>query len=124
MVVERRLHNMPWLKKSARKAAAAAAKSTKKPVILPPAHVTEPLERRLAGLALQMGTLSTVTTAGDLPTSSANEPAKSPEDVAESAAEPSEPPVEPPSGDESAAKPPPPRVGRRALSLRRLLQSE
>lgn len=45
ILVERRLHNMPWLKKSNRKAAAAAAKSTKRPTIM--RHAAEPLERQL-----------------------------------------------------------------------------
>lgn len=45
VLVERRLHNMPWLKKSNRKAAAAAARSTKRPTIL--RHAAEPLERQL-----------------------------------------------------------------------------
>ena len=48
MLVERRLHNMPWLKKSARKAALAAAQSTRPPVVLRSSFdQAEPLERQM-----------------------------------------------------------------------------
>ena len=47
MIVERRLHNMPWLRRSARKAAEAAAPSNRRPIILPAlAAAAEPLERQ------------------------------------------------------------------------------
>lgn len=45
-VVERRLHNMPWLRKSARKASEAAARSNLRPIILPTVALAEPLERQ------------------------------------------------------------------------------
>lgn len=130
IVVERRLHNMPWLKKSNRKAAAAAAKSTKRPVILPPVRLAEPVERQALPV-LEAEALSTPLEIArdppgsptDQPTESVQEPPGSAEDVAESAAEPKGSTLEP-AGDEGAAKPLLPRGGRRVLSLRRMLQSD
>jgi hypothetical protein len=48
MLVERRLHNMPWLRKSARKTAMTAAHSARQPIVLRPSFAqAEPLERQI-----------------------------------------------------------------------------